>query len=61
MVEQRHGQIPCISCGWCLVQSARLSILSNIFSGLLHVHVGPVLIFEQVLGQIVFVFLNAYF
>jgi hypothetical protein len=33
------GRIPCISCIWCLVQSARPSLLSNIVCGL-RMHVG---------------------
>jgi hypothetical protein len=40
-------RIPCISCMWCLVQSARLSLHSNIFCGLLHMHVGLILIFSS--------------
>jgi hypothetical protein len=40
------GQIPCISCMWCLVQSATPSPLSNIFCSLLHMHVGLILIFQ---------------
>jgi hypothetical protein len=38
--------IPCIYYMWCLVQSARPSLLSNIFCGLLHRHIGLILIFH---------------
>jgi hypothetical protein len=46
MVYQRRGQIPHISCMWCLVQSARPSLHSNIFCGLLPMHVELILIFR---------------
>jgi hypothetical protein len=36
---------------WCLVQSARPSLLSKIFCGLLRTHVGLILIFQVVNGQ----------
>lgn len=33
-LPETYGWIPCTSCRWCSVQSAKLSFLSNIFCGL---------------------------
>jgi hypothetical protein len=46
--QRRMGRADsCISCRWCLVQSARPSLLSNIFCGLLHMLIGRILIFSS--------------
>jgi hypothetical protein len=60
-LSETCGLIPCISCMWCLVPSARPSLLSNIFCCRLRTHVGLILIFKQTLSQVTFVLLNACF
>jgi hypothetical protein len=57
-LSETYGQIPCISCMWCLVRSARPSLQSNIFCGLLHMHVGLILVFQQTLCQVTFMLLR---
>jgi hypothetical protein len=56
-----RDMVYCISCRRCSVQSAGPSLLSDIFCGLLRMHVGIILIFRETLGQDAFVLLNAYF
>jgi hypothetical protein len=46
---------------WCLVQSAKPSLHSNVFCGILHMHVGLIWIFQETLCKVVFDLLNAYF
>jgi hypothetical protein len=49
---QRLGQIPCIFCMWCLVQSARPSFsFASSVCDLLQVHVGLIFIFPADIGS----------
>jgi hypothetical protein len=56
-LPERCGRIPCIS---YLVQSARPSLSSNTFCGLLRTLVGLIWFFKQAFCQVIFVLLNAY-
>jgi hypothetical protein len=45
-LPETRGLIPCISCRWCLVHSARPLLLPNILLDL-HMHVELILIFQS--------------